>query len=426
MKSRSRAVILCTLLALPAGGVHFLLAGASGARPGAGSSAPSAPRPDDLPSDGRLVPFQGELLDLAFKTASALPLDPHIKTRSRVQEEVVAACLELDQPRRALGFIEKIEDWRRGAAYADLAFHFARKGERRWVQPYLDVASRIAEEQGKDPNAQAWRRDRIRVKVARTHVLLGQSREAEAFEAGVSDSEGGKVDEVRAMGLDASGFEGQVKALEGIVAKGSFDRVKSALATYARLFDRCYEDRERRARIEGEVAASYERLPILARVESRMEMAAVALEHWDRGKALELVEDARRLVEGERWLPEHRIPLQARLAGLRHRAGDEEGARCEAAAALALFDAERARIVDIYRAGALRPLAEAYQAMGDAAAARAISGKALEEGALNPNSRPRAEDLSATCRSMACRGVDPGADLRARMLQLCDGLGPPW
>ncbi|HKB16832.1 MAG TPA: hypothetical protein VKF62_12255, partial [Planctomycetota bacterium] len=398
----------------------------SGAQPGSESSAASPGRADALPPERALDPFQGELLDLAYRAASAMPLNPHVKNRSRAQEAVVAACLDLDQPRRALRYIEGIQDWRRGAAYADLAFHCARRGEPNGVQGYLDLAGQIAEENAKDENAQEWRRDRIRTKIAKTHVWLGEARRAEAFEADVVDSEQGKVDAVRAMRLEAADFDRQVEALEGVVANGSLDRVQNALATYTRLLDRFYDDAEKRARIEEKVAAAHRRLPALARLESRMELAEVALGHGDRAKALEQVEEAKRTMEGTRWLPEHELPVRGRLAGLRHRAGDAEGARREAAAALATFDANRERIVDIYRAGALRPLAEAYEAMGDAGSARKVYGMAIEEGVANPNSRPRAEDLSATCCSMATNRVDPGSDLRARMLQICEGLGPPW
>jgi len=82
--------------------------------------------------------------------------------------------------------------------------------------------------------------------------------------------------------------------------------------------------------------------------------------------------------------------------------------------------------VNIYRAGALRPLAEAYQSMGDTAAALTVFKKAVEEGVENPNSRPRVEDLSATCRSMALSGVEPDADLWARLREVFTGLGQPW
>jgi hypothetical protein len=131
-------------------------------------------------------------------------------------------------------------------------------------------------------------------------------------------------------------------------------------------------------------------------------------------------------VAGGRWLPELRVPLLARLAAIRHRAGDQERARREADQALALFEEQRDEIVDIWRAGALRPLAEALHAMGDTGAALATCGKALEEGVKNPNSRPRAEDLTALCISMAVHGIEPDALLFSRMRQICGQLSDPW
>src|SRR5262249_42652516 len=103
-----------------------------------------------------------------------------------------------------------------------------------------------------------------------------------------------------------------------------------------------------------------------------------------------------------------------------------DGARRELADTRALFDAERAKIVDIYRAGALRKVAEAACAMDDAGTASTLYERALEEGVVNPNSRPRADDLVATCTSMAVRAVEPNARLRARTHEICDKLGNPW
>jgi hypothetical protein len=129
---------------------------------------------------------------------------------------------------------------------------------------------------------------------------------------------------------------------------------------------------------------------------------------------------------GFKWLPEQRIPVASKLAALRHRAGDKEEARKEADAELAKYNTEREQIVDIYRAGALRPLAEAYVTMGAQTEARAVYMRALEEGVHNPNSRPRAMDLASTCCSMALRGFEPDDALWARMEQIKKQLGDPW
>ena len=132
------------------------------------------------------------------------------------------------------------------------------------------------------------------------------------------------------------------------------------------------------------------------------------------------------MLDGATWKPELRIPVMARLAVLRHRAGDEGGAREDADAALAFFEAERNQIFDYKRAETLIPLAEAFRSLGDAPAAHGIYAKAVEEGALNPNRRPRADDLTATCCSMALHAVEPDAKLRARLLEIRSGLEGPW
>lgn len=377
-------------------------------------------------SDAPLAPYQQQLLDLAFRVASALPANPHLKTRSKVQEAVVAACMELDQPRRALRYIEAIGDWRRGTAYADLAYYLVEHDKTADVQRYLDLAAKAADEAADVSDPQAWRRDRVRVGIARTHLLLGQTRQAEEFATEVVPAEIGRMDVVAAKASDASLFDAQMQRLEAIFATSDFDMARNALTTCAVLYDRFYADAERRARIEKQVQSACERMPEDVRIDSLATMAGAALEHGDRDKARELLAASRQLLDGGRWVPEGFLPVAARVATLRHRAGEEQRARFEVDQALALFDTERDRIVNIYRSAALRPLAEAYSAMGNAALALMVCKRAAEEGVENPNSRPRAEDLAALCCSMAVHRIEPDAGFWARLEEIADALGDPW
>jgi tetratricopeptide (TPR) repeat protein len=116
----------------------------------------------------------------------------------------------------------------------------------------------------------------------------------------------------------------------------------------------------------------------------------------------------------------------AKLAALRFRAGQIEKAQEQADKALELFESKRDRIVNIYRAESLQPLAEAYSMMSNTPRALAVYELAVTEGVANPNSRPRAEDLSATCCSMALHAVEPGAELWERIRTIHEGLGDPW
>ena len=371
-------------------------------------------------TDKPLAVYQNELLDHAFETAVAIPVKPHIKDRSRAQEKVVEASLELDQPLRAHSLIEGIDNWRRGSGYCDLAFYCARHGYTGEVQQYLDLAVQISE------SAEDWRRDQIRIKITNTYTWLGQTIQTDQFETGVVDSESAKVAGVKAMIAGEDHFDEQMNALDALIAPGNFDITENALKACANLFNRFYDDAGRRSLAEEKMKTSWGKLPIFKRVELLTELAGFALDHTDQAKALELVNEAQLLMDGAQWRPEHSIPMISELVKLRFRAGDMQKARTDADALLALFDSQRDKIVNIYRAGALRPLAEAYQSMGDTDAALAVYKRAVEEGVENPNSRPRAEDLSATCCSMALHSIEPDAELWTRILQIKEELGDPW
>lgn len=404
-------------------------AGSSPAQaPAQAASVAAAPLADAPLSEARR-----RLLELAFEAASAMPLEPHIKNRSRAQDAVVAACLELEQPERALRCAQRIADWRRGAGCADVAFFLAQKGARAEAERCLELATQVvtelergSENEDGEENTQAWRKDRVRAKIARTHLLLGQEAEAGRFTQGLESSEAGPVALVAAMRVEAEGFDAHVQALEADAATGDFEHLRSALAAYAELYGRFYADSAKRARLEECIERASKNVPITVRVENRIELAEAALDHADPAQALALVAQARALLASSRWTTLTHVPFGARLAAVRFRAGEQAEGRKELEEARARFVAEREAMVDIYRASVLRPLAEAYLAVGERATARELYAQAVEAGVVNPNSRPRSEDLSATCCSMAVHGFEPDEALWARLTAVRAALGEPW
>jgi tetratricopeptide (TPR) repeat protein len=340
-----------------------------------------------------LEPYQQELLEVAFGAASAMPVFPHIKNRSRAQEVVVLACLELDQSQLALRYVEQIDNWRRGAGYADLALYYAKHGAmKKDVESYLNRASELANKNDD------WRGERIRL----------------------------KIDRARSMSCAADSFDKRLSDADKLGSGKSFDALKTSLRAWTELYDGFYTDAERRTLVEERIRNSSAEMPVSVRVELLMRLAGFSLDHQDRAKARLLVDEARQMMDSARWQPRFGIPLRAGLAGLRFRAGDQERAHTEVHEALKMFDADRERIVNIYRAGILRSVAEAYQAMGETEKAREIYARATEAGIANPNSRPRAEDLTATCCSMAVHAVEPSEKLSRRIRQIRDNLGDPW
>jgi len=347
-----------------------------------------------------LSSHQIELLEIAFQAASAMPINPHIKDRSRAQESIVKACFELKQPQRALGYIEQIDNWRRGAGYADLALYYAQhEAMKEDLEPFLNKAAQVAEE------AEDWRKDHIQVKVDQVNILLRHYQKAR---------------------VRTDSFDKEMEALEKNMSSGQFDAVKNTLMAYSELFNRFYTDSHRRALIEKKLKAAWGSMPIFVRIDLLIQLTGFALAHSDQTKALKLVGEIESIIESVSLQPRFAIPIKTKLAELRFHAGDRQRARTEAQNALSLFDEEREKIANIYRAQMLRSLAEAYLTMGEAAMALDLYKRAIEAGIENPNSRPRAEDLAATCCAMALHSVEPDAELLSRIRKILDKLGDPW
>ena len=387
--------------------------------------APAASKPRAL-CDAPIERFQIELLEQAFRSASTMPLNPHIKDRSRAQDSTVAACLELDQPTRALAYVDHIANWRKASGYADVAYYCATNGWIEHVQPLLDRAEQIAQTAEDAETGQTWRIDRVRGNLARTYLHLGRTEDAERLSQGIMESEGGRVSSSIIARLDNSKFDEHMAQVDAAVTAGGFEQTQAALVVCAQLFARFYTESNLRTRAEDKIKASWGKLPFMIRIDLLALMAEAALTHEDRAKALSLVDEADSIRRGTTWAVEHELPLIAKICALRFRAGDPLVARSGVDAGMELFQTGQSSIPDLFLAGALRPLAETYALMGDAAAALAAYRQVVDAGARNQNPRPRAEDLTATCLSMAVQGIAPDAELRAKLQSILNGLDQLW
>jgi hypothetical protein len=370
--------------------------------------------------DAALTDYQVELLEVAYRSASKFPLEPHLKNRSRAQEAVVSAAFELDAPNRALVYAEGIGNWRKGAGYADYACYMAEHGHPARVAKYIDLATQVAK------TTEDWRRRRIYAKIARTHLLGGQRAQAEAIGEELAAGDAGPVQETRASLASPEEFETQLAWVNQAFTAGDLDQVRTALSICVQLHDRCFDDVERRDSIEAMVVASMQKAPLILGIGTLLDLARTCLSHQHRARAALLVARVEELIENVEWLPEDKIPVVARKAQVQFLAGAQEAARAALEQMRALFWTKREVIVDIFRADALLPLAEAYQGNGDTQSALVIYGLALEEAVVNSNSRPRVDDLVAICCSMATHGVRPPEALMKRIHAIETGLGAPW
>lgn len=378
----------------------------------------------DAVRDAELAPYRVELLELAFDAAGLFPLDPHVKNRSRNQARVVDAWLQLDQPARARAALPDIANWRRGLGWAALAQWCAEHDQRAAMESGLEQAQAVVD--GLGPDEQGWRRDRIRARMAATWLVVGDDERAADAARALEVSERGLVDVARVRLDPDADFEAGLEALDTTLLARSFAEVEAALQTCVLLFDRHHADAERRTALAARLVDARGKVPRSVAIGFTCELAEVSLRHDDHDDARRWIDDAQALVDGGRWNPADQIPLASRLAALRHAAGDGERARADLDAARALFETERERIVNIDRADALIPLAEAYHRSGHVEDALEVYGLAAWECTVNPNSRPRVDDLVGLCVSLAVNGIEPDAALTARLHAVHEGLGAPW
>jgi len=382
------------------------------------------------PANAQDPPFsraQRDLVELAFDAASAVPAYPHAKTRSKLQADGVGACLELGQTALAEQLLARSDaDWRQGVGQADLAIALAARGGKEQARAALDRARKLADTVLQDENPQQWRRDRVRARIARAWVVLGDEQQATEFAKGLEPNEAATLARDSADLIKADGLDACLRGVDSTFTVGDFDQVAAALGTCAKLYERCYDDVEHRKQLAQRVRSGYAKLPLQVRLELVCGLVDVALRRGDRQEAKDVAGDLPALMARVDWLPEQRLAWLARIGALRWRAGDEAGGRADLDTAVADYESQRDRIVDMFRAGVLREQAAAWHVLGDDARALAAFRRAVDEGAHNPNARPRAEDLVATCLLIARTGVAPDAGLSARLRAVRAGLRDPW
>lgn len=374
----------------------------------------------EAPADRDLEAFRRSLLERAFEIARRYPKRPHLKNQARILEQVVRAALELEQPRLALSMVPANGNWRRGAGYADYAYYCAENGFDAQVEPNIALALEIANN-GDLTSGQTWRRDRIRSRVAQCYVVLGEMQRAIAIEAELDPSERGRSQMLAASLAAGEDFDEFVKLLEATMSVGDFDQMKNMLEALPGVVRRqaAHSDRVEALLRVVEESEIWPKLPVSLRVEAWSAAAVAVAEVGATERAREMLGAARGLIdEREQWPAEPLVPLLAAIAQGLAAAGDQAAAEASLAEALGAYEAGRERITDVFRAEALRPVAEAYWRIGRRETALAVYARVLEEGATNPNSWPRGDDLIETMLSMARLGIDPGQELNERIDQL--------
>jgi tetratricopeptide (TPR) repeat protein len=368
--------------------------------------------------------WKADLLTLCFENVSRLPLRTHKKKRASIQHELCLAALEAGMTDEARLWATQIPNWRRGQALAECALHEALRGHLDELDSLITAAKSQAAEIRADQLNQAWRADRISQRVDQVEAVL---RHPGPVPSGLRAE---KIPSAESIAVQLASAEDALKLLAPLQSNkpgANPDVVLPHLGAAVAVHDRFYADEDLRKQIEKLVTTGSSLLPAQIQYESRLALTDNALRQGDLASAKELVEGTARFVLGIRWdRLRDELSIRGQLGERFHRAGLAARAEEQLGEMLRLYDDNETKIINIYRAGALRSIAELCVTMGRLPEAREAYARAIEAGQVNPNSRPRGEDLARTCMSLVRCNLEPDAATRARIEAIATGLGTPW
>jgi tetratricopeptide (TPR) repeat protein len=386
--------------------VFFVVGGPDRSAGAAASTIPTIP-PDLL------------ALDYAFRFGSAIDADP--KDKAKAQEAVVRDYAALGALDEALTRAERIEGWRQGVIFADLAGQLVRAGRTEEARELVGRAEGIR------TGIQSWQNPRIAAHIAQSLALLGD------------------VDESRRIAMELIAYDGQQYAgrsvaviAAGYAARGRFE---DAMAEVNRLegTEDLYDNWWRTVGLIGVARESglSDDQRFLALQEARETAAGV--DGWKRAEALAgIAEEYARLgkrkparqtlkeAEGFVVSLNDRLSVKAILLANLARAWAAAGERDRARSLLERAEPLVSNAMDIERPGVWAGIAEGYAAAGDEADARRVYESALAAAESLVNARPRALAVVAVCRSMSRSAGTFDERAAARLEALYEGLGEPW
>lgn len=358
-------------------------------------------------------------LDYAFRFGSAIDADP--KDKAKAQESVVRDYAGLGALDEALGRAERIEGWRQGVIFADLAGELARVGRTEEAWSLIRRAEEIQQ------SIRGWQNPRIAAHIGQSLALLGD------------------VEESRRIAMELIAYDGQqytgrsvAVIAAGYASRGQFEQAMKEVARLEGtedLYDNWWRTvgligvaREKGLSDDQRLLALHEARETAAGVDGwkRAEaLAGIAEEYARLGEhkpARQILKEANKLVVSLDDSLSVKAILLANLAGAWAAAGELGRARSLLERAEPLV----ANAMDIERPGTWAGVAEGYAAAGAEDDARRVYGLALAAAESLVNARPRALAVVAVCRSMSRseRGLDE--NVTARLDALYDSLGEPW
>jgi hypothetical protein len=356
-----------------------------GLLPAAVASAP--------PDRGGQVPGL-EALDYAFKFASAIDDDP--KDRAKAQQAVV-----LDYPRIGaldVGLVraDRIEGWRRGIAYADLARSLVEEGRDEEARKALAEASVVR------AGIEDWHGNRVDAHIAQALAELGDVAGTSELAMRLAREDPrqylGKAAATTSTSL-AAGGDCDAAMAQLAHLDGSIDREESWGRTvgYISIAEQDALAEEKRLAALEKAFTSAEGVPGWQQVEAFRLVAAAFGDLGRVARAHEALRRAEAFVDTVPAVDPSRAPLLANVA----RSWAEAGEPGHARELLARAEPAVASAMEIESPALFAAIGAAYAVAGDEPSAWRLFDKAFAHAEALVNPRPRALAAVAVCRSIA-------------------------
>jgi hypothetical protein len=321
-------------------------------------------------------------LDLAWSFASAIDNDPD--DRAIGQAKVAEAWLEDGDRRMAVALARTINGWTRGAVLARAAEQAVRAGE------VAEGTALAAEAEGTVSAVADWPRDRVRMLLAPTAVLLEATNTVERLAAryGQDKEYSGQIAAAQALQLAREERYGDaLQLLDGLVVSNEFDKGIGRTQGYGLLAEAAAPSQPDVAlAVLERMWTSAAQVPGLRGYELRLDVVDAATKYRLARAATARLAQADGVIMAASDPPHVLLPAQLRLARTWAEAGKSQRA---ADIVKAVLPACRESVMEIERPALLASAARTMGRAGDRAKADVLFREAIHGASVLKNRRPR-------------------------------------
>lgn len=378
------------------------------------------------------------------KTADALlmlPDSPHERNRNRELATVVEFLIEAQDLEKAESLRQKITNWRAEQLKANIATAHYQLGNKELAEKEFQQVSTVAETiigwkagtitatgEHKDyfDKFDDFRLDRIKVALAEYCWVAGDKEGAKKWSENVLPAEQSDFIKKQARAMAEEDYDASL-AINMILVEGeTFEGKKAAIDGFVLLYEIYFKDVEKRDHIKKLIDEFSISMPIMYRIEWLHSMALTAHANGADDIAKSFYHEASLFIAQSEFRPRLFFPLKASNIITAHKLEFKEEALEAAELLYTKYGETEGSIYNIHRADVLCSIGEVFAFIGRMDRAEQIYLNALDQAGVNPNSKPRLEDLNLITLSLVEYNVPLSSALTEKVDGLIGSLGAPW